>query len=154
MLFRSDSFADSSGIFWTKNDNYEEIQVEKFVNESAYKIFEPLLMETYFKNVYEVLKKHFKIGRLRVLKLEPRTSLSYHRDPENRLHIPIVTNPGALMIVNNECVHMPADGTVYQMKTTNYHTALNGGDKARVHLVATILDENPEDELYAVYGGD
>lgn len=150
----ADSDADQRGVFWTKNENYEEVQVEKFVNELAYKVFEPLLMETYFKNVYDVLKKHFKVGRVRILKMDSRTSLSYHRDPENRLHIPIVTNPGALMIVNNECVHMPADGSVYFMKTIDYHTALNGGDKPRIHLVATILDENLEDELYAVYGGD
>ncbi len=150
----TDSITALRGVFWTMNGDYEEVQVEKYVDETAYKVFEPLLMDSYFKNVYDVLGKHFKIGRVRVLKLNPRTSLSYHRDPENRLHIPIKTNPGALMIVNNENQHMPADGSVYYMKTVNYHTALNGGDEPRIHLVATILDENPEDELYAIYGGD
>jgi len=154
LILPSNSDAEQRGIFWTKDQNYEEVQVEKFVDESAYKIFQPILMDTYFKNVYDTLSQHFKIGRVRILKLNPRTSLSYHRDPENRLHIPIVTNPGALMIVNNQCVHMPANGSVYHMKTTEYHTALNGGDEPRIHLVATILDENPEEELYAVYGGD
>ena len=107
-----------------------------------------------FKNIYDVLSKHFRLGRVRVLKLNSRSCLSYHRDPENRLHIPIITNPGALMIVEKEAHHMKADGSVYYMYTQRYHTALNGGDEPRVHLVATILDENPEDELYAIYGGD
>jgi len=40
------------------------------------------------------------------------------------------------------------------MKTTNYHSAMNGGDKPRVHLVATILDENKDEELYEIYGGE
>mgnify|MGYP003634392476 CR=1 FL=1 len=45
---------DPRGIFWTMNSNYEEVQVERFVDEEAYRIFEPLLMDTYFKNVYDV----------------------------------------------------------------------------------------------------
>ena len=134
--------SDPRGIFWTHNEKYEEIQIEKYVDESAYRIFEPILMDSYFKNVYEVLCQHFKIGRVRLLKLNSRACLSYHRDPQNRFHIPIVTNPGALMVVNNECHHMRADGGVYQMNTRAYHTAINGGDHCRIHLVATILDEN------------
>ena len=142
------------GIFWTKDEDYNEIQVERFVNEEAYKIFEPLLMNTYIKNVYDVLSQHYKLGRVRILKLDSRTSLSYHRDPEARLHVPVITNPGALMIVEEEAHHMKADGSVYYVDTTKYHTALNGGNQSRIHLVATILDENKEEELYEVYGGD
>ena len=145
---------DPRGIFWTQNSQYEEIQVERFVNEEAYKVFEPLLMKTYFKNVYDTLSEHYKLGRVRILRLDSRTSLSYHRDPEARLHIPIITNPGALMIVDKGAHHMKADGSVYYVDTTKYHTALNGGNEARIHLVATILDENKEDELYTIYGGD
>jgi hypothetical protein len=142
------------GIFWTMNDNYEEIQVERRVNEEAYKVFEPLLMGTYFKNVYDTLSEHYKLGRVRILRLDSRTSLSYHRDPEARLHIPIITNPGALMIVEKDAYHMRATGGVYYMDTTKYHSALNGGNDPRVHLVATILDENKEEELYELFGGD
>jgi hypothetical protein len=136
------------------NENYEEVQVEKFVDESAYKVFEPLLKNTYFKNVYDVLSQHYKLGRVRILKLDNRSSLSYHRDPEARLHVPIITNPGALMIVEKEAYHMEADGGVHYVNTTKYHTALNGGNEPRVHLVATILDDAKEEELYEVYGGD
>lgn len=142
------------GIFWTKDQDYNEIQVERYVNEQGYRIFEPLLMKTYLKNVYDTLSKHYRLGRVRILKLDSRTSLSYHRDPEARLHIPIITNPGALMIVENEAFHMQSNGSVYYVDTTKYHTALNGGDTARVHLVATILDENKEEELYEIFGGD
>lgn len=145
---------DQRGVFWTMNEDYKEVQVERFVNEDAYKVFEPLLYETYLKNVYDVLSKHFKLGRIRILKLGSRTSLSFHRDPEARIHIPIITNPGALMVVGNEAFHMPADGTAYFVDTTKYHTALNGGNVERIHLVATILDDNKEEELYTIYGGD
>ena len=60
---------DQRGVFWTMNEDYKEVQVERFVNEDAYKVFEPLLYETYLKNVYDVLSKHFKLGRIRILKL-------------------------------------------------------------------------------------
>ena len=136
------------------DENYEEVQIERFVNEDAYRVFEPLLMNTYFKNVYDLLSQHFRLGRVRILKLDSRSSLSYHRDPEARLHIPIITNPGALMIVDKNAYHMKATGAVYYVNTTKYHTALNGGNQPRVHLVATILDEDKEEELYELFGGD
>ena len=84
------------------------------------------------------LKKNFKIGRIRILLKEPRSTLSWHRDPEPRIHIPIYTNPGALFIVNHHCTHLPADGSVYFTDTRGYHTALNGGEDSRTHLVATL----------------
>ena len=130
--------AEQRGIFWTKNDEYQEIQVEKQVNEHAYNIFVPILMDTYFKNIYDTLSKHYKLGRVRVLKLNSRSCLSYHRDPENRLHIPIITNPGCLQVIENAAKHLPADGSVWITNNTKYHNAFNGGEENRVHLVACL----------------
>ena len=45
------------------------------------------LEDTYFKEVYDQLSKKFKLGRVRILLKEPRSTLSWHRDPERRLHI-------------------------------------------------------------------
>jgi hypothetical protein len=97
--------------------------------------------ETYFKSVYKELLTKFDLGRVRILKLEPRTCLSYHRDPEPRIHIPLTTNPGALMIVDQFAVNLPANGRVYYTNTLKYHSVLNGGEHERIHLVATVLDE-------------
>ena len=63
---------------------------------------------------------------------------SWHRDPEPRLHIPIVTNPGSLFVVNHHVTHLPADGSVFFTDTRGYHTALNGGETRRVHIVAAL----------------
>lgn len=134
------SISDMRGIYWIKNEDYIEEQRESPVNEFLYTQFEPSLENTYFKEIYNRLSAHFVLGRVRILKLDPRKTLSFHRDPEVRLHIPIVTNPGALMIVDNFATHMPANGSVYYMNTEKYHLALNGGESSRVHLVATILD--------------
>ena len=67
-------------------------------------------------------------------------SSDLHRDPEPRLHIPIITNPGCLMVIDNVAKHMPADGSVWITNNTKYHNAFNGGEENRIHLVACVLD--------------
>ena len=52
------------------------------------------IKNTYFKEVFDVLSSKYKLGRVRILLKQPRSTLSWHRDPEPRLHIPIISNPG------------------------------------------------------------
>jgi len=129
------------GIYWTKPDSSgkEEIRAKK-IKESAYTEFVKELADTYFKDVYDELSKRYKLGRVRILLKEPRSTLSWHRDPEPRLHIPIITNPGCLMVIEETAKHMPADGSAWITNNTKYHNAFNGGEEGRVHLVACVLD--------------
>tara|TARA_E500000331_G_C16883079_1_gene551340 strand:- start:19 stop:621 length:603 start_codon:yes stop_codon:yes gene_type:complete len=129
------------GLFWTKPDSTgKEVTREKPIDETKYSEFVKLFDDTYFKEVYDTLLQKYKLGRIRLLWKLPRTTLSWHRDPEPRLHIPIVTNPGARMCVDTDVHHMPADGSVYITNNTQYHNAFNGGEEDRVHLVATVLN--------------
>tara|TARA_A100000164_G_C21721515_1_gene683142 strand:- start:262 stop:852 length:591 start_codon:yes stop_codon:yes gene_type:complete len=129
------------GIYWTKPDSSGvEVQRESEIEESKYTHFIEEFNDTYFKNVYEELSKKYKLGRFRLLLKEPRSTLSWHRDPEPRLHIPIYTNPGAIMVVDSVAKHMPADGSVWITNNTKYHNAFNGGEENRIHLVACVLD--------------
>lgn len=129
------------GLFWTKPDStYQEVQREERIDESQYSEFVKLFEDTYFKEMYDAITEKFKLGRVRLLWKLPRTTLSWHRDPEPRLHIPIVTNPGCLMVIDNVAKHMPADGSVWVTNNTKYHNAFNGGEENRVHLVACVLD--------------
>jgi hypothetical protein len=129
------------GVFWTKpNSTGEEVQRDKMIDESKYTEFVEEFNNTYFNDVYEELSKHYKLGRVRLLLKEPRSTLSWHRDPEPRLHIPIVTNPGCLMVIDNIAKHMQADGSVWITNNTKYHNAFNGGEENRIHLVACVLD--------------
>ncbi len=109
-------------------------------DESKYSEFVKDFEHTYFKEVFDELKKYYKLGRVRLLLKEPRSTLSWHRDPEPRLHIPIVTNPGCLMVIDKTAQHMPADGSVWITNNTKYHNAFNGGEENRIHLVACVLD--------------
>ena len=129
------------GIYWTKPDSTGvEVQRESKIDESKYTEFVDEFKNTYFKEVYDQLTKKFKLGRMRLLLKEPRSTLSWHRDPEPRLHIPIYTNPGAIMVVDQVAKHMPADGSVWITNNTKYHNAFNGGEENRVHLVACVLN--------------
>ena len=129
------------GIYWTKPDSTGvEVQRESKIDEHKYTEFVDDFKNTYFKEVYDQLTKKYKLGRMRLLLKEPRSTLSWHRDPEPRLHIPIYTNPGAIMVVDNVAKHMPADGSVWITNNTKYHNAFNGGEENRVHIVACVLN--------------
>lgn len=129
------------GLFWTRPDStYQEVQREEPIDETKYSEFVKLFEDTYFKEVYDRLCEKYQIGRIRLLWKLPRTTLSWHRDPEPRIHIPIVTNFGARMCVDTVVHHMPADGHVWITNNTRYHNAFNGGEEDRVHLVATVLN--------------
>mgnify|MGYP001347022652 CR=1 FL=1 len=131
------------GVYWTMPDESgKEVSRDIKIDESKYTQIVPEFENTYFKEVYETLKKRFKLGRVRILLKEPRSTLSWHRDPEPRLHIPIITNPGCSMVIENVAKHLPADGTVTITNNTKYHNFFNGGEQARIHLVACVL-ENP-----------
>ena len=129
------------GIYWTKPDSSgKEAKRAKRIDETKYTEFVKDLEDTYFKEVYDILSKKFKLGRVRVLLKEPRSTLSWHRDPEPRLHIPIITNPGCIMVIEEVAKHLPADGFAWLTNNTKYHNFFNGGEEDRVHLVACLTD--------------
>lgn len=127
------------GIYWTKPDSSEKEAVRaKRIDEAKYTEFVKDLEDTYFKEVYDILSKKFKLGRVRILLKEPRSTLSWHRDPEPRLHIPIITNPGCIMVIEEVAKHLPADGSVWVTNNMKYHNFFNGGEEDRIHLVACL----------------
>ena len=129
------------GRYWTIADETgKEVSRDKEINESKYTQLIPEFEETYFKEVYEILSKKFKLGRVRLLLKEPRSTLSWHKDPECRLHVPIITNKGCSMVIENVAKHLPADGKVWITNNTKYHNFFNGGEQARIHLVACVLE--------------
>ena len=129
------------GIYWTKPDSSgKEAKRAKRIDETKYTEFVKDLEDTYFKEVYDILSKKFKLGRVRILLKEPRSTLSWHRDPEPRLHIPIITNPGCIMVIEEVAKHLPADGSAWLTNNTKYHNFFNGGEEDRIHLVACLTD--------------
>ncbi len=44
------------------------------------------------------------------------------------------------MVIENVAKHLPADGKVWITNNTKYHNFFNGGEQARIHLVACVLE--------------
>ena len=129
------------GKYWTIADSSgKEVSRDIDIDESKYTQLIPEFEKTYFKEVYETLNKKFKLGRVRLLLKEPRSTLSWHKDPECRLHVPIITNKGCSMVIENVAKHLPADGKVWITNNTKYHNFFNGGEQSRIHLVACVLE--------------
>ncbi len=93
----------------------------------------------YIKIIESKLDK--SIRRLRLMKLLPKTCLSYHKDEcEKRVHMVINTNPNAMFVCEGVVYTMPTAGNVYTLRTNVRHTAINASyDTPRIHLVGSLI---------------
>jgi len=89
----------------------------------------------------DVLDSLGSIGQARLLLLDSAESYTAHADPDDRIHLAIVTNPYAFLvdISNNHLHHLPADGQLWHMDTGSLHVAANWGPRARIHLNVRVL---------------
>lgn len=108
--------------------------------ESAFQYFCNAFVDTQFEQIYQELAKRYKLGRVRLMKSKPKTCLSWHQDTSKRLHYPIKTQEGCLMVIEDTAYKLE-QGTWYETDTTKFHTAFNGSREERIHLVACVLDE-------------
>ena len=93
---------------------------------------------TTFETVYNMLAdKYPMLGRVKIMVQQPHYALPWHTDPANRLHYPIKTQDGCLMVVENEVCYMKQDEWWWS-ETELYHTAVNPTDFDRFHLVVAI----------------
>lgn len=95
-------------------------------------------IDTVFEELYNILNQTYNIGRIRIMNLNPKNCLSWHCDPTLRLHFPLKTQEGCLMLIEDEVFHLPINKWCLT-DTTKYHTALNGSIESRLHLVVAIL---------------
>jgi hypothetical protein len=101
-------------------------------------------VEPYTKNIIEQFSTFVdsKFGRIRYMRLMPKTGLSVHADFEMRYHYALQTNKFAYFgeavtddDLSAKCYHIPTDGSFYKVDTTREHFVYNGGWEPRIHLV-------------------
>lgn len=116
------------------------------VKKRAEKISEDSFVElcdqfknTSIENLYDTIKKSFKVGRIRLILLPPRSCMSWHRDTTKRIHYPVKTSYGSFMVINDEIMHLPQN-TWWMTDTTNYHTAFNSSSESRIHIVISVIE--------------
>ena len=74
--------SNARGVYWTKpGQSGKEVSRDVDINEEAYSEFIKDYENTYFKEVYDKLSSKYKLGRVRILLKQPRSTLSWHRDP-------------------------------------------------------------------------
>jgi hypothetical protein len=95
---------------------------------------------TMFEEVYNMLSDRYRIGRIRLMSLNPKTCLTWHFDFSPRLHYPIKTTEQNFMVIEDEVKHLEQDKW-WRTDTTKYHTVFNGGFETRIHLVAVIEEK-------------
>jgi len=96
--------------------------------------------ETYFKyplwdtpTINRLIDKYGMV-RTRIMSSAPKTNLTFHNDLTKRIHIPIISNPDCIMIIEDKIYHLEP-GYVYLTNTTLRHTAVNASWQQRVHIV-------------------
>lgn len=120
----------------------------------------PYKTKTEFLNtpLGNVLAALGNVGEARLLKLKPEASYMAHSDPDDRLHMSIITNEYCRIIdlEENQMYHLPVDGSVWLMNTGNIHVASNFGSHERIHLNIRVLLPDVEDKWvrFTVSGGD
>lgn len=121
---------------------YDKIKNEFIANEHDFTEWNSV--GSYTKTIITELSKnfHLQLGRIRYMKLMPKTGLSIHPDAEPRYHLALRTTPKALFLdctkdgdIMAKGYHIPADGYFYKVDTTRDHTVFNGGWEPRIHLV-------------------
>nr|7V4F_A Chain A, Beta-hydroxylase [Streptomyces sp. MK730-62F2]7V4F_B Chain B, Beta-hydroxylase [Streptomyces sp. MK730-62F2]7V4M_B Chain B, Beta-hydroxylase [Streptomyces sp. MK730-62F2]7V4N_A Chain A, Beta-hydroxylase [Streptomyces sp. MK730-62F2]7V4N_B Chain B, Beta-hydroxylase [Streptomyces sp. MK730-62F2]ACQ63618.1 beta-hydroxylase [Streptomyces sp. MK730-62F2] len=93
------------------------------------------LRDTYLGEVFDRLP--FKPIRTRIMALDPKYCYSVHRDLTPRYHLAVTTSEHArfVFIEHDKVLHIPADGDLYYVDTRQLHSAFNGGDDMRIHIV-------------------
>ena len=99
--------------------------------------------ETYYKyplfdlpNINRLIEKYGMV-RTRIMVSAPKTNLSFHKDLTKRIHIPLITNPDCIMIIEDSMYHLKTP-KMYLTNTTLRHTAVNASFEYRVHIVGCI----------------
>ena len=117
---------------WQRSNNgsYTGLNLSRSQEEFIYPLFPEAKLLNHYIN-------KFGMYRTRVMSLMPSKVMSIHRDPTPRIHIPIFTNDGCRMIIEDQCYHLKS-GLAYWTDTTLEHTAFNGGKQRRTHIVGCV----------------
>lgn len=85
-----------------------------------------------------------RVVRFEIVSMDPFSRIRSHKDRSDisylsrRVHIPIITNLGAIFNVAGEPLHM-AEGRAYEINNIKWHSVFNRGDSSRVHIIVDIL---------------
>lgn len=107
----------------------------------------------YFRTVIDSFGS--EVRGVRLLRLTPGSMIKEHTDHEYtgddgtvRIHIPVVTNPDVVFLLNGTRVVMDA-GSAWVLRLNDPHSVANNGATDRVHM---LVDLTMDDRLAAMLG--
>jgi hypothetical protein len=105
------------------------------------------------RKLLEQMRLQHMVARL--ARLDPDGALWEHRDyqdlrkvPRQRIHLPLVTNPGAFLVSGGERFYM-APESLWMFRPTTAHGAYNSGDRSRVHLMIDVYEDEHLEQVLA-----
>ena len=113
---------------------------ENMLHEDDFRYLCTPFKNTLFEDMYNEIESKYTVGRIRLMKLAPHNSLSWHHDATDRLHYPIKTQDGCIMVIEDEVMHIP-EQTWWATNTRYTHTAFNGSREDRIHLVVNVVED-------------
>jgi hypothetical protein len=134
---------DNSVSTYRKSTNSKDPSYDPVMDERRYTRRKDICTG-YWNEILDTFKA--PVTRTRFAYMAPGHSIKPHIDYNTtysiRIHIPIITNEGAVMCVKNkdgtQKLHMPADGSAYFLNTGLTHWAENNGSEGRIHLVISL----------------
>jgi hypothetical protein len=127
--------------YWSDKDSKQIVPLrDKVLTEQDFDTVASPFIGTLFEEVYNMLSLKYSIGRVRLMKMSPSMCLSWHTDTQLRLHYPIKTQEGCLMVIDDEVKHLAQDQW-WLTNTLKKHTAFNGSREERIHLVVNVLGD-------------
>jgi hypothetical protein len=113
-------------------------QREVELKETDFTHFCDVFRNTEFERVYDFLAQRYTLGRVKLMKMDPKQCYTWHIDQSKKVHYVLTTSKGAFFVVNDEMKHLEQDSW-YHIDTTVPHTVFNGSLVSRIHLVASVL---------------
>lgn len=162
-LRRNNNKSFEGSYWWTfpfcfRFSEYRDIMLDSTVEKIAklnelYKLLCPV-----FEKI-EQLRPDLEIFYTEINYILPGESIKPHKDNGGgitarhwflggscRIHIPLVTNPMAVMTSGNESKHLPV-GAIYEFHNNLDHYVVNNGDSPRVHLVMDLVPKVHKQDL-------
>ena len=94
----------------------------------------------YTRSVIDSLKDYMPFNNVYYRYVKTNTCYNWHIDRmQTCLHIPLITNEGCKFVYDNAVFSMPADGSVYIVNNSIYHTFINSGKNDRLHITMDIF---------------
>lgn len=122
------------------------------MNSKAIHYTDALLSCAYFKSILDNFP--FEKTAVRLLNLTAGTEIKPHRDyclgyedGSFRLHIPIITNPDVIFILDDKRLVME-EGDCWYINANFTHSVVNNGTADRIHLVIDGLQNEWTDALF------